>query len=70
MADVFVVGEGPERVLMMLVGLQRVCHVRIASFEPCQYGIRLRPRGLVYLLYIIKSPQSSMPIACDIIACG
>ncbi|GJX03676.1 hypothetical protein Tco_0189592 [Tanacetum coccineum] len=28
------------------------------------------PRGLVYLLYVIKSPQSSMPIACDIVACG
>ncbi|GJV72439.1 hypothetical protein Tco_1492434 [Tanacetum coccineum] len=78
-----------------LVGLRRVCHVWLAFFESCQYGIglssgpicfvllllawlglgliviiRFRPRGLVYLLYVIKSPQSSMPIACDIVACG
>ncbi|GJR33633.1 hypothetical protein Tco_1209317 [Tanacetum coccineum] len=79
----------------MLVGLRRVCHVRLASFGPCQYGIGLsygplcflllllawlglgpiviiwfRPMGLVYPLYVIKSSQSSMPIACDIVAYG
>ncbi|GJV72682.1 hypothetical protein Tco_1492677 [Tanacetum coccineum] len=28
------------------------------------------PKGLVHLLYVIKSPQSSMSIACDFVACG
>ncbi|GKA62213.1 glutamyl-tRNA reductase 1, chloroplastic [Tanacetum coccineum] len=32
--------------------------------------VAFRPRSLVYPLYVIKSPQSSMPIACDIVACG
>nr|GEU44378.1 uncharacterized mitochondrial protein AtMg00810-like [Tanacetum cinerariifolium] len=29
-----------------------------------------RPKGLVYPLYVIKSPQSSMASACDFVACG
>ncbi|GKD48353.1 hypothetical protein Tco_1277329, partial [Tanacetum coccineum] len=32
--------------------------------------IRFRPRGLLNLLYAIKSHQSSMSIACDFVACG
>ncbi|GKD41484.1 hypothetical protein Tco_1261691 [Tanacetum coccineum] len=29
-----------------------------------------KPRGMVNLLYVIKSPQSSMPIVCNVVACG
>ncbi|GKD50730.1 ankyrin repeat-containing protein, partial [Tanacetum coccineum] len=42
---------------------------RKLGLEPIKL-IWFRPRGLVNLLYVIKSPQSSMSIACDFVACG
>nr|GEU53852.1 hypothetical protein [Tanacetum cinerariifolium] len=41
---------------------RKASYVRLASSGPCQ------SKGLVNLLYVIKSPQSSMSIACDVIA--
>nr|GEV37902.1 hypothetical protein [Tanacetum cinerariifolium] len=46
------------------LGPLKACHVRPIAI------IRFRPRGLINLLYVIKSPQSSMSIACDVIVCG
>ncbi|GJU78082.1 gypsy type transposase [Tanacetum coccineum] len=47
----------------MFLGLRKL------GLEPIM-KIQFRPRGLVNLLYVIKSPQSSMSIACDFVACG